>query len=94
MAYKFKPKKSVKKRFKVTATGKLKAGHSNTSHLMSGRSAKKKRQLGRPQILFEGHARNMRAMMGISGRRPTQIAHERAIEARERAAAGEPASNE
>lgn len=94
MAYKFKPKKSVKKRFKLTATGKLKAGHSNTSHLMSGRSSKKKRQLGRPQILFEGHARNMRRMMGVLGRRPGQIAHERAIQAREQAIAGEPSVNE
>ncbi len=86
MAYKFKPKKAAKKRFKVTATGKLKAGHSKTSHLMSGRTSKKKRELGRTQILFEGHASNMRQFMGISGLRPKQIAHERAIDARERAA--------
>lgn len=90
MAYKFKPKKAVQKRFKLTRTGKLKAGHSKTSHLMSGRTSKKKRQLGRPQVLFEGHARNMRAMMGVSGLRPRQIVHERAIAAREEAAAAEP----
>jgi large subunit ribosomal protein L35 len=70
MAYKFKPNKAVAKRFRVTATGKLKRGHSLTSHLRSARTSKKKRELRRPEILFEGHARNMRDMMGISGKRP------------------------
>jgi large subunit ribosomal protein L35 len=70
MAYKFKPNKAVAKRFRVTASGKLKRGHSLTSHLRSARTAKKKRELRRPEILFEGHARNMRKMMGISGQRP------------------------
>jgi large subunit ribosomal protein L35 len=71
MAYKFKPNKAVKKRFRVTAKGKLKRGHSLTSHLRSARTAKKKRELRRPEILFEGHARNMRKLMGISGNHPS-----------------------
>ncbi|MEA2736087.1 MAG: large subunit ribosomal protein [Humisphaera sp.] len=71
MAYKFKPNKSVKKRFRVTAKGKLKRGHSLTSHLRSARTAKKKRELRRPEILFEGHAKNMRKLMGISGNHPS-----------------------
>lgn len=79
MAYKFKPNKSVAKRFKVTKTGKLKRGHSKTSHLMSARTTKKKRHLRKPEMLFEGHARNMRKMMGISHLKPAQIAHERAL---------------
>ena len=79
MAYKFKPNKAVAKRFRVTATGKLKRGHSLTSHLRSARTAKKKRELRRPEILFEGHARNMRKLMGISGKHPN---------ARKRVAAG------
>ena len=41
MAYKFKPNKSVVKRFRVTKTGKLKRSHSFTSHLMSSRPAYK-----------------------------------------------------
>jgi large subunit ribosomal protein L35 len=79
MAYKFKPNKSVKKRFKVSATGKLKRGHSLTSHLRSARSSKKKRELRRPEILFEGHARNMRRLMGIQGTHPNKIAQDRAL---------------
>ena len=30
----------------------------------------KKRELRRPEILFEGHARNMRKLMGIGGKHP------------------------
>jgi large subunit ribosomal protein L35 len=70
MAYKYKPNKAVKKRFVVTASGKLKRRHSLSTHLRSARTAKKKRELRRPEILFEGHARNMRSLMGISGKRP------------------------
>ena len=62
MAYKFKPNKSIAKRFKVTRNGKLKRHHSLTSHLMSGRSPKKLRHLRGTEILHEGHARNMRRM--------------------------------
>jgi large subunit ribosomal protein L35 len=77
MAYKFKPNKSVAKRFKVTKTGKLKRHHSLTSHLMSGRSAKKRRKLGRPAILFEGLAKNMRRLIGKNKLHPAKLAHER-----------------
>ena len=86
MAYKYKPSKSVAKRFKVTKTGKLKRGHAFRSHLMSSRPANKRRKLRRPAILFEGHARNMREFLGLSKLKPAQIAHERALE--EKAKAG------
>ena len=66
MGYKLKPNKAVAKRFKVTAKGKLKRHHTLTSHLRSGRSSKKKRELRRPEMLFEGLARNMRRLMGVS----------------------------
>ena len=82
MGYKFKPAKAVAKRFKVTRTGKLKRHHAFTSHLMSARAANKRRKLRRSAILFEGHARNMRAMMGISHLKPAQIEHERALAAK------------
>ena len=82
MAYKYKPNKAVAKRFKVTATGKLKRRHTLSTHLRSARDAKKKRHLGRPAILFEGHARNMRELMGIKGTRPNQIRHERDLKAK------------
>lgn len=79
MGYKLKPNKGVKSRFKVTATGKLKHGHELTSHLRSSRSAKKKRHLGRPSVLDEGHARRFRGLLAISGKKPARIVHERAL---------------
>jgi len=87
MAYKFKPNKSVAKRFRLTATGKLKRHHSFTSHLMSSRPASKRRKLRRAEILFEGHARNMRKLMGVSGIHPGKIRHERELAAAESATA-------
>ena len=49
--------------------------------LRSARDAKKKRHLGRPAILFEGHARNMRDMMGLRGVHPGKIRHDRDLRA-------------
>ena len=83
MGYKYKPCKAVAKRFKVSKTGKLKRHHCFTSHLMSSRAAKRRRRLRQPEILFEGHARNMRKFMGISGKKPNQAAHQRALASRE-----------
>jgi large subunit ribosomal protein L35 len=90
MGYKQKPNKSVAKRFKVSKTGKLKRHHAYTSHLMSARSANKRRKLRKAAVLFEGLARNMRRLMVVSKLRPAKIAHERALAAaaREKAAAG------
>jgi len=92
MAYKYKPSKSVAKRFKVSKTGKLKRSHSNTSHLMSARPAKRRRKLRKREVLFEGHAKNMRLFMGISKVRPAKIAHERKLKALKDAAATATAS--
>ena len=88
MGYKFKPNKSAAKRFRVTKTGKLKRGHSFTSHLMSARPAKKRRHLRRPDTLFEGHARNMRKLMGISHLSPARVEHERELAEKAKGADG------
>ena len=79
MAYKLKPRKAVSKRFKVSKTGKLKGHHGFTSHLMSSRSGNKRRALRKPEVLSEGHSRNMRKFMGISKLKPNKVAHERAL---------------
>lgn len=81
MGYKLKPNKSMLSRFKVTKSGKLKRHHAKTSHLMTARNGKKKRMLGRPAILFEGLARNMRRNMGISHLNPKRAAHQAAVAA-------------
>jgi large subunit ribosomal protein L35 len=83
MAYKLKPNKSMLSRFKVTKTGKLKRHHAKTSHLLSARSPKTKRQLGRPAIVHEGIARNIRRAMGYGGLHPGKVVHERTARARQ-----------
>lgn len=86
MAYKYKPNKAMKKRFTVSANGKIKHGHSYTSHLRSARTSKRKRHLRKLSVLFEGHAKNMREFMGLRGLRPRQIAARRQLAAQEKAA--------
>ena len=77
MAYKFKPRKAIKNRFRVTGTGKLKHERTLRRHLLSGRSGDKKRALCRPDILSEGHAKNMRVAMGIDALKPKKREHDR-----------------
>ena len=78
MGYKQKPNKSVAKRFKVSKTGKLKRHHGFTSHLMSGRSASKRRKLRKPVVVPEEHGRRLRYLMGLSGSGPGKTAARRA----------------
>ena len=87
MAYKFKPRKAVKQRFKVTATGKLKHQRTLRRHLLSGRSGDKKRDLCRPDVLVEGHSKPLRVAMGVSGLKPLRTAHRRRLAAEAKAAA-------
>ena len=79
MGYKLKPNKSIMSRFKVTKRGKLKRHHAKTSHLMSARTSKTKRRLGRPAILHEGLARNLRKHIGMGHKHPAKTEHEKAL---------------
>ena len=79
MAYKFKPKKNILKRFKVSKTGKLLRHHSNTSHLMSARPANKRRKLRKSAVLFPGLAKNMRKLMGVDNLNPERLKHRQEV---------------
>jgi len=46
-----KTHKGLSKRVKITATGKLKHKRSFTGHLMTGKSAKRRRRLSSPAIM-------------------------------------------
>ena len=48
---KVKTHSGAKKRFKLTAKGKVKARHAMTSHILGKKSAKRKRRLGRDAVL-------------------------------------------
>jgi large subunit ribosomal protein L35 len=91
MAYKFKPNKGIKRRVKLTKTGKIKHRHEMNSHLRSGRSPALKRRLGRAATLDEQQGRRLRRLIGAVGKRPNQVKHNRALAAKKAAEAAAPA---
>ena len=61
---KMKTHKGLKKRIKLTAKGKLRHKHSNTGHLMSGKSGKRRRALRKPAILKGALGKRLRVALG------------------------------
>lgn len=58
-----KTHKGLKKRVKVTGTGKVKRPMCNGSHLMSGTSGKNCRKIGKTTIVTGKVARNIKALL-------------------------------
>ncbi len=58
-----KTRKAVACRFRVTATGKLKASRPGKRHLLTGKPAKRKRQLRKPDLLDDGHLKTYKRLM-------------------------------
>jgi large subunit ribosomal protein L35 len=48
---KLKTHKGAAKRFKKTASGKVKRGHSHLRHILTSKSRKRKRKLGKQTVL-------------------------------------------
>jgi large subunit ribosomal protein L35 len=61
---KMKTHSGAKKRFKKTATGKFRARHSFTSHMLEHKSADRKRRLGRPKIVADADRDTVRKLLG------------------------------
>ena len=57
---KLQTKSSVKKRFSITATGKVKAGHGFKRHNLACKSQKMKRQNRRTMVLTDMDARTVK----------------------------------
>ena len=55
-----KTKKSVAKRFKLSATGKLDPPHAGFRHLLAAKSTKSKRRASRDKLVAEGHAKPLK----------------------------------
>ncbi len=62
---KMKTHSGAKKRFKVTATGKVRGRHAFTSHILEKKSPKHKRQLGEPAILAREDVPRVKRMLGV-----------------------------
>ncbi len=62
---KMKTHSGAKKRFKVTATGKVRGRHSFTTHILEKKSPKRKRALGRPALISGDDIPRVRRMLGV-----------------------------
>ena len=60
MGYKKKTKKAIAKRFKLTATGKVKRPHGGKSHLLTNKSRNRKRHLGKGVMVAKQFEKQIR----------------------------------
>jgi large subunit ribosomal protein L35 len=61
---KMKTHSGAKKRFKLTAKGKVRARHANTSHILEKKSANRKRRLGRPAAISDHDTPRVKTLLG------------------------------
>ena len=61
---KSKTHSGAKKRFRVTARGKVRGRHAFTSHILEKKSPKRKRRLGRPAEIAPQDARRVKELLG------------------------------
>ncbi len=62
---KMKTHSGAKKRFKVTATGKVRGRHAFTSHILEKKSPKHKRALGRPAAISDHDSPRVKKLLGV-----------------------------
>ncbi|MGA2756720.1 MAG: 50S ribosomal protein L35 [Solirubrobacteraceae bacterium] len=62
---KMKTHSGAKKRFKLTATGKVKGRHAFTSHILEKKSPKRKRHLGQDAMISDHDAPRIKKMLGV-----------------------------
>jgi large subunit ribosomal protein L35 len=60
---KLKTHKGAAKRFRLTATGKIKRGHSHARHILTKKTTKRKRQLDIDSLVSEGDQKRVEAML-------------------------------
>jgi large subunit ribosomal protein L35 len=65
---KMKSHSGAKKRFKVTANGKVVARHAFSSHILEKKSPKRKRHMHLPIVLVKGDARRAIQLLNGNGR--------------------------
>lgn len=60
---KLKTHKGAAKRFKITAGGKVISGHAGARHILTSKSRKRKRKLGKQSVVSEADAVHVKAML-------------------------------
>jgi large subunit ribosomal protein L35 len=71
---KMKTHSGAKKRFKVTATGKVRGRHAFTSHILEKKSPKRKRTLGAPAEISAHDTPRVKRMLGVGAKRARSAA--------------------
>jgi large subunit ribosomal protein L35 len=66
---KMKTHSGAKKRFRKTATGRVRARHAFTSHNLGKKSAKRKRRLGRPLEVDKSDRHEAERLLAGGGRK-------------------------
>jgi large subunit ribosomal protein L35 len=61
---KMKTHSGAKKRFKLTATGKVRGRRAYSSHILEKKSAKRKRRLGRPAVISKHDEERVKVLLG------------------------------
>ena len=61
-----KTRKAVSKRFRKTATGRIKRAHGGTGHLMNSKSRKRKRHLAKSAMVAKSFEKAIRTSLGRS----------------------------
>ena len=62
---KMKPHSGAKKRFKVTATGKVIGRSAFSSHILEKKSPKRKRRLGAPAPIAKHDVPRVKTLLGV-----------------------------
>jgi large subunit ribosomal protein L35 len=62
---KMKTHSGAKKRFKVTAKGKVRGRHANSSHILEKKSPKRKRAFGKPREISPHDAPRVKKLLGV-----------------------------
>ncbi|MBI1765602.1 MAG: 50S ribosomal protein L35 [Acidobacteria bacterium] len=60
---KLKTHKGAAKRFRTTATGKIKRGHSHARHILTKKTAKRKRMLDIDVLVSDGDKKRVERML-------------------------------
>lgn len=60
---KLKTNRSAKKRMRITKTGKAKYFKAGRGHLLTGKRAKRKRQMGRPAYVAQGELKTIHKVL-------------------------------
>lgn len=60
---KLKTKSGAKKRFKVTGTGKIMHKHAFKNHILTKKTIKQKRRLGKKAVVKKSDLNNVKAML-------------------------------